>query len=379
MNRRPQRKRRRENCATRLVAAILIALFWIPGKAAPPVVESAGPAPELDALFQQTDGWIGADGAYSVSVSPERTLWLFSDTWVGSVREGRRTDATIVNNTVGVQSGAKERLKFSIARQADGKPAALIRPADGRGWFWLQAGQADGNRLVLFLNQVEKTGGNDVFSFRSIGLWLGSVANADQPPETWRIEQVKLPNTVFSEERTLVWGAAVLRAGDDLYIYGTDERRGKVFPNRQLVVAKAPFNSVSTIAEWRYFRDGQWVTDFENPSPLAGEMASEFSVMPFGKGYVAVYTHLGLSHRILARTADKPEGPWSEPIELYKCPEMTRDKNLFCYAAKAHPALSADGEVVVSYVVNSFDFWQVAREAELYWPRFVRVRLREGQ
>jgi hypothetical protein len=31
--------------------------------------------------------------------------------------------------------------------------------------------------------------------------------------------------------------------------------------------------------------------------------------------------------------------------------------------------------VVVSYVVNSFDFWQVAREAKLYWPRFVRVTL----
>jgi hypothetical protein len=26
--------------------------------------------------------------------------------------------------------------------------------------------------------------------------------------------------------------------------------------------------------------------------------------------------------------------------------------------------------------VNSLDFWQVARDASLYWPRFLRVRLR---
>src|SRR5260370_32937835 len=30
---------------------------------------------------------------------------------------------------------------------------ALIVPSDGRGWFWLQAGVADGGRLSLFLNQ----------------------------------------------------------------------------------------------------------------------------------------------------------------------------------------------------------------------------------
>ena len=59
-------------------------------------------SPEWDAKFRQQDGWIGADGAYSVAVSPQRTIWLFSDTWIGKVRDGRRTDATMVNNMVGV-------------------------------------------------------------------------------------------------------------------------------------------------------------------------------------------------------------------------------------------------------------------------------------
>jgi hypothetical protein len=55
--------------------------------------------------------------------------------------------------------------------------------------------------------------------------------------------------------------------------------------------------------------------------------------------------------------------------------EMGRDKKLFCYGAKAHPVLSSGQEVVASYVVNSFDFGQVARQGELYWPRFVRLTL----
>jgi hypothetical protein len=64
---------------------------------------------------------------------------------------------------------------------------------------------------------------------------------------------------------------------------------------------------------------------------------------------------------------------------LYECPEMGRDKRLFSYAAKAHPTLSSGDDLVVSYVVNSYYFWQVARDATLYWPRFVRVTLGPGK
>ena len=90
----------------------------------PPVVKSAAPAPDLDALFERADGWIGADGAYSVTLAPKRTLWLFSDTWVGKVRDGKRTDATIVNNTVGVQRAATG----ACATPSPGARAASRRP-----------------------------------------------------------------------------------------------------------------------------------------------------------------------------------------------------------------------------------------------------------
>jgi hypothetical protein len=343
--------------------------------AGPPVVKSAAPAPNLDALFERTEGWIGGDGAYSVSLSSQRILWLFSDTWVGKIRKGRRTGATIVNNTVGVQEGTRGRVTFSIARGPDGKPVALVIPADSRGWFWLQAGVADRGRLFLFLNQVEKTHDQSVFGFRSVGLWLGTVANADQSPESWRITQVQMPNAVFAEDRMLVWGAAVLQISDDLYVYGTDERRGKGLPNRQMVVARVPAASVGDFAAWRYFHDGGWTKDYRNPRPLAGGMASVYSVTPFGSHYLVVYTEGGLSPRIMGRIAKYPCGPWSAAAVLYECPEMGRDKKVFCYGAKAHPALSSGRELVVSYVVNSFDFWQVARDAKQYWPRFVRLTL----
>src|SRR5262245_40490953 len=41
----------------------------------------AQPDEKLNRLFERTSGWIGADGAFSVSLSDDRSLWLFSDTW----------------------------------------------------------------------------------------------------------------------------------------------------------------------------------------------------------------------------------------------------------------------------------------------------------
>jgi hypothetical protein len=64
---------------------------------------------------------------------------------------------------------------------------------------------------------------------------------------------------------------------------------------------------------------------------------------------------------------------------LYECPEMRHDTKVFCYGAKAHTGLSSGQALVVSYVVNSFDFWQVARDARLYWPQFLRVTLKRSE
>jgi hypothetical protein len=339
----------------------------------------AQPAPEWNARFTRTSGWIGGDGAYSVAVTPQRTVWLFSDTWIGDVKDGKRTNATIVNNTVAVQEGHGDQAKveFVVAQGKDGKPAALIVPADGHGWFWLFHGACVEGKLYLFLAQIEKTNDPGVFGFRQIGMWLGIVANPLDHPTAWKVEQRKLPCTVFSSERSLCFGNAVLCEGDHLYIYGIDENPKRGGGNKHLVVARVHAKDVADFAAWRFFRDGAWSEDFRHATRLADGLANECSVsfLPGRKQYVAVYTERGLSPRIVARTAPSPTGPWSTPTVLYHCPEASWDRNIFCYAAKAHPEISAEGELFITYATNSFDFWQVARDARLYWPRFVRVKL----
>jgi hypothetical protein len=337
------------------------------------------PAPEMDALFQQTNGWIGGDGAYSVALAPEHTLWLFSDTWIGNVRDGKRTNATMVNNTLALQDGlgARAKMQFIVRHDADGKPVAFITPADKRGWFWLQAGVCVDKQLFLFLTQIEKTSAPGVFGFRQIGQSLGVVTNPLAPPLEWHVQQHPLPCVEFTSARHQTFGAAALVDGGYVYIYGTDEdiQPGKLA--RYLIVARVPTNHVADFSAWKYYAGGKWDADFHKGTRIVDGIATEYSVsfLPKLGKYVLVYTHEGLSPNIQVRTSQTPWGNWSAPFAVYRCPEMSKDKRLFSYAAKAHPFEGTDAALMISYVVNSYDVGQVVNDARLYWPRFVRVPL----
>jgi hypothetical protein len=343
-------------------------------------IVTAQPAPQLNALFERSDGWIGGDGVTSVPLAADRILWLFADTWVGKIRGGKRTDATIVNNTAVIQEGEGKSpaMRVLIHRDATGKAQALLTPEKGGGWFWPQAAALHKDRLYVFLTQVEKSGGPGAFGFRLIGQWLAIVSNPFDAPTQWQVKQIRLPYAELRPDHELTFGAALLKEGKYLYIYGVADQVEKSWHHKKMVVARAPLESVADFSTWRFYSDGRWDTDHRQASRLVDGLANDYSVSchrVFGC-YVLVYTENGLSPRILCRTAKAPWGPWSASSLAYECPEAAWDKRIFCYAAKAHPELAKADELVISYVANSFDFWQVAADARLYWPKFIRVKLR---
>jgi hypothetical protein len=122
------------------------------GAAAEPAGKAA---PEWDALFQRESGWIGADGVYSIPLTGDTTLWLFSDTFVGKVKDGKRLDARMINNSIALQRGTNQP-EFFYGTAADGQPASFIKPEHGsrRDYFWLCHGVRTTRGLYFFLQRV---------------------------------------------------------------------------------------------------------------------------------------------------------------------------------------------------------------------------------
>ena len=361
--------------SVRIAVSCALLLAAIPGQAEVPVGQ---PDEHLNELFQPHSGWIGGDGGVSAEIAPGHTVWLFSDTFVGEVRDGRRTNATMINNTAAVMSGSgpAAQVEFFVRRNSDGEAEALIVPEDGNGFFWIHAAAHANKRLLLFLVQIEKHG-EGAFGFREIGRWLGVVENPLDPPVEWKIQQRKIPFTVVRPERVIGFGAATLIHDRFLYIYGVDEHRDPAAfqPGRFLIAARVPLAEAENFHAWTFLADGRWQQDFRSATPMVGEVASENSVsqIPGREQFVLVYSHRGMSKKIHVRTASDPGGPWSDPMVVYHCPEVNWDRRNFCYGAKAHESLFTRDELVLAYFTNSSDFWHVAGDARLYWPRFVRV------
>jgi hypothetical protein len=335
--------------------------------------------PEYEALFTREKGWTGADGAYSLALSDTVTLWLYSDTWIGDIVDGQHKDATMINNTIALQSGkepSKASVKFFWRTTKEGKPAVFITPADGVGWFWIFDGiLADGN-LYLFLMQIVKTDEKSVFGFKNIGTWLGEVDNPQEEPLKWRIKQHKVPYGRYSQNSEMLFGSAVMKDRDFVYIYGCNEEWKMGIGRLSMIVARVQSQKLADFEKWRFWNGADWVADANKAKGLFDGIATEYSVsfQPALKKYVVIYTELGMSKNILMRFSPTPVGPWSAPHKIYECPEYNWHKTYFCYAAKGHQEISSPDELIITYVCNSTDFWQMASDARIYYPRFLRVK-----
>ena len=171
------------------------------------------PLPHYDAAFEHTSGWTGGDGAYSAGLGRERVLWMFGDTLVGRVQNGRRvrlpSDQQLgrdSNRPRAIRCGPGVYLSHALRRRPGGVPAT-----GGRlGWLWPYHGVRTTEGLFLFLLQIEPADGPAAFGFRLVATWLGKVADPDAPPERWTVSWQKIP---WGHERRL-FGSSVLLGGD---------------------------------------------------------------------------------------------------------------------------------------------------------------------
>lgn len=367
---------------------------------APP--EPVTRALEWNEVFQRTEGWIGGDGAATVPLPDGRVLWLFGDSGVGRVEEGKYAPgSTLVNNAVAIHDASPtppgtDAVRFAWGAPApDGKQTALVVPTRPSEWYWPAGGGAvfhqNGPRLVLFMARLfrPRESDNSVWNFEGRGSDLLWIENPGPDPRTWKPEIFPTPGAVGADlappARRIGWGASVwtreARLAAELYVFGVDTTDPL---NKKAVLATVNAGEARDAAKWRFWAagsPGRWSADLADASAVAENVMDEFSVSVVGgeRGaparFVMVYSEPMLGRHILARSAPHVTGPWGPPVALYTCPEPDDDRRLMVYSAKAHPELSRPGELLVSYCVNSSDFWHMLSDASIYRPRFVRVPL----
>jgi len=367
---------------------IIMANLTFAEKQKSPTVEviSSEPASELTQLFKpQKRGWLGADGAASVEITKGKILWLFGDTILGNCsKDGKRT-GTIVRNTLGLQDlskGFPGEVEFFWDIPGNFPTSFFLAEGyDQDYWYWPTAGVMLDEELIVFVYKILP--GPDPFTlgFEVGEMTLMRINNPLDPPNKWN--KTIIPFGTGGNHQGFC--SAIYVEKPYLYFLGFDDGPADKDLGRQAVLTRAKIEDIKNnkgkdaLEFWTKADDGgKWDNKPENLLPLfkPGETETSLQYNEYSKQYISVIMHFG-EPDIYIVTAPQITGPWSEPIKVYTTPEPVKDKNYSAYAAKAHPELAKEpDEIIITYIVSTMDFWTIFKDPNVYFPQFVRVKLK---
>ncbi|MBV9092520.1 MAG: hypothetical protein JO132_01380 [Streptosporangiaceae bacterium] len=387
-----------------ILAGLGIAFGWlIPARAhqprlaapsaRPPVLAGGSPAqPDPAALDTQWASysdqstcadWAGGDGVSAIRLNSTQLAWFFSDTYMGPAGPaiGFSHLSGFVHNSVVVQTATGRGSTFVTmtgggACTGPGRPgdAAPVVGAPPKGShvppdrYWEEDGIKAGQTVVKFYNHYRAGG----VPFVPVGTVIATfpvsqLSSAGHGPKYGAVARpglIPLPSyTPPAGGSPILWGASLLRAGNTVYIYGT-QSPDVPNPGRLFYLARVPLPQLTAFSAWQFYAGaGRWAAGQRNARPVQPpgsglSVSSGFSVVQAEGRYwlIQAATEPG-SPDIVAYPAGAPWGPFDSAGRLlYRDPGIGLDAAhdyYIMYEARAEPALSGRHMLVISYNVNS--------------------------
>src|SRR6266496_4592027 len=208
--------------------------------------------------FSYTQGWLGADDAYTVPITPDQSVWLFGDTFVGYKDTKRRSQSTaMARNSIGIsvcEPGTECTMQYFWQKPYTAKPRSFFDTGTDDLWYWPMDGYLGGNTLYVALMAVRNKPNakpEDAFGFEIAGTKLATIENARAQPDKWRVHIQDLTDS-------RLWaGTSIVPDGKYLLWYthvSVAEGQG------YMVVMRAPIDKMANPSgEWEYLRkDNHW-------------------------------------------------------------------------------------------------------------------------
>jgi hypothetical protein len=378
-----------------------------------------GPVPtRLDAEFAAYSDrstcadWAGGDGLAAVRLSASQIAWFFSDSFFGPAgpTTGFADSSGIAHNTMVIQTLNGQGSTF-VTLTGGGVctpkryPAAVVGPPQAPGkWntrYWGEDGIKVGQTIFKFYNGYPPGNapyvptGTVLAAFQAGQLSAAGNGSASGGSAIGRVATPRLtPLPSYTPPGAIspiAWGAAVLRTGGTVYVYGTQTPDTPV-PDRQVYVARAPVSKLTQFTAWQFYAgSGRWSASQPAAQPLQPQdsslsVSSGFSVVQVGARYWLIQANpIAGTQDIDAYPADAPWGPFDQAagIVLYRDPgigiDAAHDYRIL-YEARVVPVSPASNALVVGYNVNSIA--SSAGCVPMSWftntvllPRFISVPL----
>jgi len=344
----------------------------------------AAPSPAtIDSTFdgyvtQNGPGWTGGDGTYSLALPDGTNLFMWSDSYIGTVDPATRkrrgylftahNSLTILNQTTG---------SWTTVGYPPKKSSYFV-PTNKSDWFWIGDGnvtQPTAGVYKIKIMLLEWTG-----FFKLVG---HSVATLSWP--SLSIDSVQ---PVTALDTSTEWCVRIMPVGALYYIYGLKDSGSIKVP---YLARTNSINNLTNALKWQFWNATQnkWLTGQANATALNGvaSITPEYSVneMTYSAGTFYLMTGMDplsppfpLWNAVTTYYSCSPQGPWSNKTTVYTTPEAgangCKTGTLVTYNPKAHMEFTNSNGILVSYNVNANTGSDLVC-ADDYKPRFIRMQI----
>lgn len=372
-----------------------------------------------DGLFTRTLGWNGGDGVVTVGLPGGNVMWTFNDSFYGVVDSLTRArgacsfprNSTMLqlahNGMPGTVDGDLiwHAPMMQIERPGDNgyykalteldHPDASEFNDDGIAAdyvYWSGDGTVeDGCLKIIWLGTHlwnEKKEGGDVHHMDICNAAVATYSLDGTPGDSTYLKLTGVKHDVLPEN-PFGYGCTLWEDEDGYtYLYGATGTG--VFLQNVPIVARARKGALE--GAWEYYvGDGKgdmwWSSEYPSredvgPSGIAPGEGSVAMPWIFKKGdwYYMTAQAFPFGKELCILRARNPWGPFTDRKTLLRFPDkldkLGTQEYRFLYMLNLHPALSREGELVISTNSDTEDFWDNFNNegsADFYRPYFFRI------
>ncbi|KAL9616631.1 MAG: hypothetical protein Q9160_008514 [Pyrenula sp. 1 TL-2023] len=195
-----------------------------------------------------------------------------------------------------------------------------------------------------------------------IGAGVANVTITQPSNSTYPVPKATRLSEYWWDAKKVPWYGDVgaIKAGDYIYSYGHAESNPWVY------VARVPTEHAFELSEYEYWNGENWqkelLTDFGEKESVFWQVNQGQVIWSNYYGcFVFVYADSFVDSKIQAKVAYLPEGPWSDPVELFQATPITPGGA--AYAAAPQPYFDKSGKTLVVTFTNLPNVIQAIRVA----------------
>jgi len=372
-------------------------------------------------LFTRTRGWNGGDGVLTVGLPNGDVFWTFNDSFYGTVasRTRARQNCNFPRNSVMVQRAhdgvlgetdkdlvwladyvnwtnsqnnryfqCRTHLRHPLGEKTDEEIAA--GDIDKGKVYWSGDGTIYNGKLQMIWIGVESA------ELRNLGTALATYSLDGDVPEGYYLKTI--PDYLPKEGNYLYRESVTHDINQNEVSYGStlwEDEDGHTYlyacANNSAVVARTQTHDL--YSPWQYYvctASGQWRWQDDYPDEETRKRSSIMTSSNYGIMLPWVWKEEGwyfmmsqapvFSREVYIYRSRTPYGPFGERRLLCQLPDHLDKQGPqqyhWLYMVNLHPALSRQGELVLSTNSDPADFWDnfnATGSADYYRPFFYRV------